>query len=146
MVRKVLAWRDSRAETPRAADMGVTVLRSLLEFGRLRALVTNNVASDIPKLYRNGTRAEIVWLEEDIEKFRVASEELRTPHVYDGLRLAALTGLRRADLVSLIWSEIHEHAIQKKAAKASRGKRRVATMPIIPELGELLVELRNRYR
>ena len=41
-------------------------------------------------------------------------------HLDDGLRLAALTGLRRADLVTLTWDEVRESTIEKKAAKVSR--------------------------
>lgn len=54
MVAKVVGWRDSMADTPRAADNGVTVLRSLLEWARLRGRVTVNVASGIPSLYKGG--------------------------------------------------------------------------------------------
>jgi integrase len=146
MVAKVLDWRDSRAETPRGADIGVTVLRALLEFGRLRGKVSINVANGIPKLYKNGARAEIIWLDQDMERFRAACEELSTLHIADGMRLAALTGLRRADLVTLKWSEVHEHAIQKRAAKISKGKRRFARIPRVPELDMLLDELKHRYR
>lgn len=146
MVTKVIAWRDSRADTPRGADIGVTVLRALLDFGRLRGKVAINVAHGIPKLYKNGARAEIVWLEQDIVKFRAACDELGARHVEDGMRLAALTGLRRADLVSLRWSEVFETYLRKKAAKISRGKRRHATIPRVPALDELLEELKRRFR
>lgn len=101
MVAKVVAWRDSRAATPRAADIGVTVLRALLEFGRLRSLVTFNAAEKIPKIYRRGDRAEIIWTNADMSAFVAKAAELDMTHVTDGLRLAALTGLRREDLVTL---------------------------------------------
>ena len=146
MVGKVVAWRDSRANTPRSADFGVTVLRALLRFARLRSKVTINVAEGIPQLYRNGSRAEIVWTDDDLQKFRDASRELNMAHLDDGLRLAALTGLRRADLVSLTWDDVREDTIEKKAAKVSRGRRRTAIIPRIPELDELLNELRTRPR
>jgi integrase len=146
MVSKVVAWRDSRANTPRSADFGVTVLRALLKFARLRSKVTINVAEGIPQLYRNGSRAEIVWTDDDMDRFGAASRELGMEHLHDGLRLAALTGLRRADVVSLTWDEVHDGAIVKRAAKASRGRRRTATIPTIPALDELLAELATRYR
>lgn len=146
MVGKVVAWRDSRAETPRAADIGVTVLRALLEFGRLRGRVTINVASNIPTLYRNGQRAAIVWTDEDMDRFAAVARERGRVHVLDGLRLAALTGLRREDLVTLTWAEVGEHAIEKVALKRSKGKRRRVTVPRIPALDALLDELRTRYR
>ncbi len=146
MVAKVVAWRDSRAATPRAADIGVTVLRALLEFGRLRGRVIFNAAANIPTLYRNGQRAEIIWTQDDMTRFAEAAERLKRPHIWDGLRLAALTGLRREDLVTLTWSQVGEFAIQKRTLKRSAGRRRYMTMPRIPALDALLEELRSRSR
>ena len=146
MVRKVKDWRDARASTPRAADIGITVLRALLEFGRQRAAVNINVADRIGKIYQGGSRAEIVWTDDDIARFTAKALELKQPHIVDGLRLAALTGLRRADLVTLTWDNVGEFAVVKKALKVSRRKRRFATMPRIPELDTLLEELRGRAR
>lgn len=63
--------------------------RALLEFGRLRGKVAINVADGIPKLYRNGARAEIIWLEDDMARFREACDELGAEHIADGMRSAA---------------------------------------------------------
>lgn len=146
MVAKVVAWRDSRAETPRAADIGVTVLRALLEFGRMRGRVAINVAAGIRQLYKNGSRAEIIWSDTDIEKFVDEAAELECPHIADGLRLAATTGLRREDLVTLTWDQVTDFAVVKKAMKKSRGKRRFVTIPRTPALDEVLADLRSRPR
>lgn len=146
MTGKVVAWRDSRAATPRGADIGVTVLRALLEFGRLRGRVSINAASNIPALYRNGQRAEIIWTEEDIARFAEVAKRRDRIHILDGLRLAALTGLRREDLVTLTWAEVGDFAITKLALKRSKGKRRRVTMPRIPALNDLLEELMGRFR
>lgn len=146
MVGKVVAWRDTRAQTPRAADIGVTVLRALLEHGRLRGRIAINVAANIPQLYKNGGRANIIWTAEDIARFKSTAQQLGQSHVSDGLSLAALTGLRRADLVTLTWDQVGEFAIIKKALKPSAGKRRHMTMPRIPALNSLLEELRTRPR
>jgi integrase len=146
MVAKVVKWRDERSETPRSADIGVTVLRELLKFSRLRGRVKINVAEGVPNLYKGGDRSEIIWTADDMEAFRVAAEKLEKSHVYDGLRLAALTGFRRADLVSLTWDHLGEVAIVKMALKKSRGKRRKAVVPMTQGLEELLAELRGRRR
>lgn len=60
--------------------------------------------------------------------------------------LAALTGLRREDLVTLTWDQVGEVAILKKALKRSAGKRRYMRMPRIPALDALLKDLQTRYR
>ncbi|MCW2336961.1 integrase [Sphingobium sp. B2D3A] len=113
MVAKVMKWRDERASTPRAADVGVTVLRELLKFGRLHGRARINVAESIPHLYKGGNRADIIWTADDMEAFKRAALELKKPLLYDGLRLAALTGLRRADLVSLTWDHLGEVATSR---------------------------------
>ena len=143
---KVVDWRDSRADTPRAADIGVTVLKALLKFGTLRGKVLTNVATDIPRLYQGGDRAEIIWTDDEIARFTAKALENGTPAVSDALRLAAMTGLRREDLVTLTWQQVGSSAIGKKALKRSRGKRRHATIPRVPELDALLEELRARPR
>lgn len=146
MVGKVIAWRDGRADTPRAADMGVQVLKELLAFGKLRALVRLNVAEDVPGLYGGADRAEIVWLPEDEQAFAESAMALNRIEVVDGLDLANGTGMRRADLVGLDWDEVGEHAIVRTARKKSRGRRRRAVVPILPDTRRLLAELRSRPR
>ena len=146
MIGKVMKWRDERAATPRSADMGITVLRELLKFGRLHGRVRLNVAEGIPKLYTGGDRAAIIWTDADMEAFRLAAIEAKRPALYDGLRLAALTGLRLSDLVSLTWDHLGEVTIEKTAIKKSRGKRRKATVPMTHALDKLLNELRTRKR
>lgn len=146
MVAKIVEWRDSRAATPRAADMGVTVLSQLLEWGRLRAKVRINVCDGIPQIYQGQSRADIIWTDEDMERFALAAITLNRPHVMDGMYLASLTGMRRTDLVDLHWNEVGDHAIVRTAQKKSRGRRRRAVIPILLEAEGLLAELRTRTR
>ena len=146
MVAKVVQWRDSRRSTPRSADIGITVLRELLKFGRLHGRVTINVADGVPRLYRGGNRADIVWTAEDIDRFCWHTIKSDRPHLIDAIWLASLTGLRRADLVTVNDSNVYDHAIIKMALKVSREKRRRATMPRIPELDALLAEISTRQR
>lgn len=146
MVGKVVQWRDNYASSPRAADIGITVLSRLLEWGRLRARVSLNVAAGVPNLYKGSDRAEIIWTEEDMARFRASAETLKLPHVIDILELAALTGLRRADLAAVKWSEVGEYAIIRTALKRSRGRRRRAAIPILPPLRDVLDRLKGRPR
>jgi len=141
MKAKVVDWRDSRESTPRAADIGVTVLRALLKFGMLKGKVLTNVAADIPSLYTSGDRAEIIWTEEDLSRFRERAEQTNMLSAWYGLLLAVSTGLRREDLVTLTWDHVGEFAIVKKARKTSRGKRRFASIVRLEELDAVLEEL-----
>lgn len=146
MVEKVVKWRNERQDTPRTADIGVTVLQHFLEYARLHGQVRVNVAKGVPSLYRGADRAEIVWTDADIAAFTAAAEALKLGHVVDGLRLAAVTGLRREDLVTLTWAQVGEFAIVKRALKVSRRKRRRVVIPQTPQLEKLLAELRTRPR
>ncbi|MES2175072.1 MAG: site-specific integrase [Pseudomonadota bacterium] len=144
MVTQLVKWRDSMAETPRAADMAIAQLTRLLEFARLRGQVTVNIASGIPTLYRNAQRAEIIWTDEDFETWNSHKKVVQS--IRDVAALAAQTGLRRADLIGLTWSEIGDVAITRIARKKSRGKRRRVVMPILPTLQHLLDDLKTRPR
>lgn len=142
MVAKVVKWRDERAATPRAADIGVKVLSELLKFGKLRARVLLNVAADVPTIYRGTDRAEIIWTADDLDKAATAARKIERPRALDIIRLACLTGMRRADLAALTWEEVSDHAIVRTARKKSKGRRRRAVIPMFPALSELLEELR----
>ena len=146
MVAKVMKWRDERRNTPRTADIGITVLKHFLEFARLRGQVAVNVAERIPRLYAGADRADIIWTSDDIIRFEAKATELGRPQMIDALRLAAATGLRREDLVTLTWSQISSLAIVKQALKISRGKRRRVVIPKTPQLDAVLLDLRDRHR
>jgi integrase len=148
MIAKVVAWRDTMADTPRTADMAVQVLDFLLDYARLRALVRINVAKDVPTLYTAADRADIIWTEEDFAKFEATARKngRNRQALIDGLRLAAVTGLRREDLITLTWDQVGEFAIVKKALKISRRKRKRVVIPQTPQLEAVLAELRTRPR
>lgn len=140
-LQAVLAWRNEYAHQPRTADHQLTVLHHMLAWARLHGWVTSNIASGIPRLYKPGSRAEIIWLDEEIERFCAEAPE----HVADGMRLASMTGLRRADLVALKWSEIEEFTIKRVTQKSGRRRKR-AIIPVTPDLRTLLSELKTRKR
>jgi integrase len=146
MRAKVMQWRDSRSNNPRSADIGVTVLRALLKFGMLHGRVLTNVASGVPSLYAGGDRAEIVWTDEEVQRFCQHANTRGLQSVADALRLAVTTGLRRDDLVSLQWGDINDLTVSKKARKKSRGRRYVAKIIRISELDVVLADLRTRKR
>lgn len=142
MKGRVIAWRDQAANTPREADVRVRVLRSLLEWGHLRGRVSFNAAKGIPALYANAQRAKIIWSDDEVSRFAAETPQ----HIADVVRLAALTGLRAADLAGLVWDEVHEKVIIRTALKKSRGRRREAVVPLVPAAHALLGELRSRKR
>jgi integrase len=142
MVTKIMTWRDSMAKTPRSADNHIATLYRLLEYGRLRARVTVNLANGIPNLYKGGQRASIIWTDEDFAK----AEKHFSPVLMDVIRFAAMTGLRRGDLAAVQLSDVGDFAIRRLALKRSAGKRRKVITPIIPGMRELLNVLKTRKR
>ena len=140
-VSDVVRWRNESASQPRKADHQITVLHHLLSWARLHGEVSINAAADIPRLYKNGGRAEIIWHDEEIDRF-CANAPVQ---VADGMRLVVLTGLRRADLVGLCWHEIESVKISRVTLK-SRRRRKRAIIPMTPTLRDLLAELRTRPR
>lgn len=134
----ILKWRDDNfANTPRQADYVIQVLRAALAWGRDRGRLSNNILDDVSKLYSGGQRAEIIWEPAEIERWQQARQSCR-----DAVNLAALTGLRRGDLVEVPWAAVGDHALVWRTSKG--GVR--ATIPLYPKLRALLNELRTRPR
>lgn len=143
---KIIRWRDCRASTPRAADLGIDVLRALLEYGKKRGLLAHNFAAGTGKLYKGGNRAEIIWTADELVLFRETAVKLGKEDVADALEFAAVVGLRRDDLITVQHSGVRQFAIVKRAKKSSQGRRRFATIPRVPELDDVLALLETRFR
>jgi len=130
--RSILAWRDSRADTPAAADKGVTVLSLVLGWAVSQSLIDRNHAEGIPKIAK-ANRSELIWTPEEIDALCAVSN---APFAR-AVRLAALTGMRRGDLIKLQWSQIGRHAIQRDTRKTDRA----IIAPILPETRAVLDQI-----
>lgn len=128
---RIIKWRDKFATTPRAADMGVQVFSRLLSFGQAEGRLLNNICSGIPSIYAVD-RASIIWTPDDFAKLKATA----SPELHQAARLAALTGLRQADLLALTWSHIGPLSIEITAGKSRRNGRK-GREAIIPLYGEL---------
>jgi integrase len=140
---KIVKWHQALAESnARGADIAKDMLRRVFDWAIDEGLIAHNPAGKIKNLYRQADRASVIWLAEDLEAINaVAEQPLR-----DAVALAAMTGLRRADLVGLRWDEVSDLAIHRVASKRSRGKRFRVTIPRLPQLNALLNDLQTRYR
>lgn len=141
MRAKIVDWQEQNGDRPRAADLGIDVLERLLAYGVRRGVLTINVAAGIGGIYSGGQREEIIWTDAELVAFETKAAELGMETAALALRLCAVTGLRRQDLVTLTWAQVQEFAIVKKALKKSKGKRRFATVPRVPELEAVLEKL-----
>ena len=99
--------------------------------------ISINPCEGIKTLYRGADRSELVWTSTDIERLKASAPELT--HAID---LAAHTGLRLSDLVSLSWSHIGEDEIVIATSK-SRGRRN-ARVPLYDDLRAVLARIPKR--
>jgi integrase len=134
----LLEWRDQWGDRPRAADYAMQVLGRVLSWAVGRGLLTRNAAEGVEQLYAGG-RADQVWTSGEIDRFVAAA---KTPEVGFIVRLACLTGLRRADLAKLGWSHVTDAAIVMPTGK-SRGRRNTI-VPLIGDTKTLLDEIRTQ--
>lgn len=137
----LLAWRDQWRATPRKADYAIQVLSAVLSWAVGRGLVSSNVLLGSSNLYKND-RADQVWTADEIVRFVTAAP---SPEVGYIVRLAALTGLRRGDLLRLSWGDVGDIAIVLMPSKSQRRRRpKKAVVPLLDETIELLGEIREQ--
>ena len=136
---KILDWRDKWADKPRSADMAVQVISRLLSYGVSRGDLEKNQATGIEQLY-DVNRSEIIWTAEDFAAFHAKA----SVEVSEAVDLAACTGLRRGDLVSVPWEAVGEHAIIWNTGK-SRGRTRIV-VPLLPETKAVLDRIKARHK
>lgn len=128
----LLAWRDTYADRPRAADYGAQVLGRVLDWAADRALLEANHFAKVDSLHRSD-RADQIWTKADIAAFCAEA----SPEVGRALRLACSTGLRRGDLLALTWKQAGDTAITVKTRKTGG----VATVPLTDSSRAILREI-----
>lgn len=121
-------WRDSLAETPRAADFAWSVLVRVLSFAKDRGMLSVNIAERGGRLYRAARKARI-WSDEDIAAFQAVAP----PHMRLALLLALWTGQRKGDLLRLTWRDYDGRSIKLKQSKT--GAR--VMIPVDPLVADL---------
>ena len=132
----IIEWRDSFAETPRAADTAMQVFTRVLNWAVHRELIDKNPAAGIEQIYK-ANRADII-----VEPAELAEilKHLGKPGQL-AVRLAAATGLRRGDLIDLRWNEVGDFHIERAANKSTTGKR--ILVPLIADAREVIADLRK---
>lgn len=140
-IRKIIRlWRAGFAETPRAADYGMQVLSRVLSFAvDPLGKIASNPCEGIKHLY-TGSRADIIWMDADIEQLRGGDKS--SAEIMHAVDLAAHCGLRVADLVRLSWSHVGEDAIVITTGKSRH--RREAVIPLYDDLRQLLARIPRR--
>lgn len=121
--------------TPRKADQIIGELSTFLNWCKDEGELAQNFAERISKTPKRDF-SEVIWSQVEIE----AICEAIPLDVAHGVRLAALTGLARADLVSLRWDQIKDDAITTMRQKTGEQ----VMVPLYDDLNALLVEIKSR--
>ena len=130
----LLAWRDKRASTPKTADELLGAVSLVLNWAVNRGDLGVNPAANFPRIYKVN-RADIIW-----EPLHLATVlKHADPPIAAAIRLAAVTGLRKNDLIALPWSAVKDNAIVWQTGK-SRGRKSVV-LPITDAVREVLDSL-----
>jgi integrase len=134
----IRTWRNTWAHQPRTADYSMQVLSAVLSHAVERGSLAGNPCHGIKRLYSGSSRADIVWSEADIARFKTVA----SPEIGHAVDLASHTGLRLGDLVRLLWSHVGASAIIL-ATNKSRG-RREAVIPLYGALRQVLANIPKR--
>lgn len=126
----IMDWRDENySDKPRTADYLIGTVGRMFGWARTRKLATVNPVEGIERLHR-ADRSDIIWTDADLAKLCAVA----SPQVQHAVRLAAETGLRAGDLLTLTWGEITENGISKRTSKRGRE----AVIPLTPEARRIL--------
>lgn len=71
-----------------------------------------------------------------------SAQEINRVEAYLAIELATVTAFRRADLCASQLDEVTDHAIVRTAQKRSRGRRRRAVVPLIPQSRATIAKLK----
>lgn len=115
MRKEFIAWRDRFADTPRKADMLITVLSRVLSVALKNEDIERNPLERIEKLSRT-TRRDVIWTDDQMERFR----QHAGPAMKLALMLGAWTGQREGDLLRLSWSAYDGSHIKLRQSKSGR--------------------------
>ena len=126
------AWiyeiRDAMADTPRAADLMVSVISILMGFAVDRGMREHNPARQVKKL--RGGKSYKPWPDVAVERFRAGAN----PRMVWAAELALYTGQRLGDVLAMQWNHIADGLIS--VAQQKTGER--LHIPIHPDLAAVL--------
>ncbi|WP_144223729.1 tyrosine-type recombinase/integrase [Mesorhizobium amorphae] len=137
--RAIRQWRGQYAQKPRTADFGIQVLSRVLSYAvDPLGLLESNPCTGIKHLYKGGSRAEIVWSDDDLAHLKISCSQ----EIADAVDLAGHTGLRRGDAIRLSWPQVGESAIITTTGKSNH--QREAVIPLYKALRDVLARIPRR--
>lgn len=116
--RHVLALRDSKAETPAAANYLVRALSAMISWSIPRGYRSDNPCKHVRKL--KGGEGYAPWSWEHILHFR---QHVSKPELWWAAALALYSGQRQSDDIAMLWSDCADglmSVVQEKTGKKLR--------------------------
>lgn len=131
-------WYDKiRETTPSLANAVMRVLSILMEYAVLEELLDQNPVKKIRMVTVPPRQA--VWNPEQLDSFLNMANKLSHPSMALAVRLAADTGQRQGDILSLIWKQFDNGAFHFKQSKTGE----LVTVPATPELQSVLAKTKR---
>jgi integrase len=112
--REFIQWRNtlSKEAGNAAADRAMSILKRIMQFGLNMEIIDHHPLKDVNKLY-DGSRKDIIWTDEDIQKLKSIDNEKIT----QALILGLWTGQRQGDLLKLRWNAYDGQTLSVEQSK-----------------------------
>lgn len=135
--KEILKFKTKFSATPRKADQIVGELSAFLNWCRDKGELANNFAEGIKQTPKRDY-SDVIWLPEEIDAV-CGAIPIDSAH---GVRMAALTGLARSDLVDLILADVKDDAIDTVRNKTGEP----VMIPRYDALNDLLEKISQRRK
>ena len=131
-------WYDKiRETTPSLANAVMRVLSILLEYATLEELIDQNPVKKIRMVTVPPRQA--IWSNDQIENFLNKAIEVRSPSMALAVKLAADTGQRQGDILSLTWAQYDGKGFHFKQSKTGE----LVTVPATPTLQRVIAKTKR---
>ena len=133
----LIGWRDRRAATPKTADALLSDLGAVFNWAVDMGELARNPVDGFDRIYQ-ADRSSIIWEPHHLELFYKHAD----PEVRWAVALAAATGLRRGDCLSLPWTAVKDRAVVIQTGKSR--KRRSVVIPMTADVRATLDAIPRR--
>lgn len=138
-VNVFLKWRDTMSETPRAADLNITVLARIFSWSKKRELLTRNPLEKVEKLH-SGSRKDIIWMPRQLNTYLTGGAE----HLVWVVKFALWTMQRQSDILTMTTLAYDDGRLWITQGKTGARVRIRAPEELIPKLEEAKAKKRQR--
>lgn len=129
--RVFMDWRDSMRQSPRSADLHMSVLARIISWGKDREIVTRNPLERVGKLH-TGSRKDAVWMPSQLQTMLAGG----APQIVKAVKMALWTMQRQGDILTMPTLAYDDGRLWITQAKTSARVRIRPAEEILPILEE----------